>query len=251
MRVDNAVLLALGPEEIATGPVVTPVFRILPDSGILTSSRPTPAGRVRVVLSGCQTKDAGHSHEDRGSLIVEAFGRSLLNEVGMIGYEIAEHVLLKDARYHCVACPGPLDDLPHQQLPTAGAIVPAGSGDERRLTAEVDLALAWGAAVRSASRRIDSGRPEELVLTDRFALPEARPTTVVFVTTGSIEGANGCWRVRSGDAWAEIGPRWTVARQLVTDNLYNAAKEPCRALMLEAPAATAHELVTEIRLGTA
>lgn len=249
MRVDNPALLIFGPEGLATGPVVTPRFRILEDSCLLTSSRPTPKGNVRVVLAGCQEKDAGHSHEDRGSIIVEAFGRSVLCEVGMIDYEIPEHVLLKDARYHCVACPGPLDALPRQVLPTPGKILPVGTGDDVRLQAEVDLAPAWGELVRAASRRIESDSPEVLTLVDSFALREARPVTVVFTTTGSIEATAEGWRVSVGGAWAHIEPRWPVARHVVTDNLYNAMKEPCRALMIEASAATAHRLVTVIRLG--
>jgi hypothetical protein len=249
MRLDNPALLVFGPESLSGGRVVTPVFRILPDSGLLTSSRETPAGSVRVVLAGCGVKDAGHSHEDRGSLIVEAFGRSLLNEVGMIDYEIAEHVLLKDARYHCVACPGPLHALPRQVLPTPCAVVPSGTGDQARLEAEIDLAPAWGPAVRAASRSIWSPSPEEMLLTDSFALPEAGAVTVIFTTTGAIQADSGGWLVRVGDAWARILPRWEVSHHLVADNLYNAMREPCRVLMLEAPAAREHRLVTALRVG--
>ena len=105
MRLDNPALLVFGPESLSGGSR----HAGLPGPSGFGPPHLFPAdagGSVRVVLAGCGVKDAGHSHEDRGSLIVEAFGRSLLNEVGMIDYEIAEHVLLKDARYHCVACPG-------------------------------------------------------------------------------------------------------------------------------------------------
>jgi hypothetical protein len=248
MRIDNPALLIFGPERLDARPLETPRFRILEDSGLLTSSRSTPQGNVRVLLTGCQEKDAGHSHEDRGSIIVEAYGESLLNEVGMIDYQIPEHVMLGESRYHCIACPGPLDALPRQPLPTPGKILPKGSGDERRLTAEVDLAIAWGGAVRTASRRVESDSPEELTVIDSFGLAEERPVTVIFTTTGSIEAIPGGWRVRVGHAQAEILPKWEPARHLVTEILYNASKETCRALMIESAPARSQRLVTELRL---
>ena len=248
MRIDNAATLIFGPESPRRSNISTPCFRILEDSCILTSSRPTLAGNIRVVLTGCQEKDAGHSHHDRGSIIIEAFGESLLNEVGMIDYKIPEHVLLKDPRYHCIACPGPLDSLPQQLLPTPGKILPSGTGDEIRLEATVDLTLAWGSPVISASRSIASSTPEELAIVDLFGLKQPGVVTVIFNTTGSIEPVSGGWRVKVGDACADILPEWSPVHYRIADNLYNAMKERCRVLMLESNVSSYHELVTRIRL---
>jgi hypothetical protein len=251
MRVDNPAALIFGPETLAEGAVVTPRFRILEDSGLLTSSRPTPAGTVRVVLAGCGAKDAGHSHHDRGSLILEAFGESILNETGMIDYQIPEHVLLGEPRYHCIACPGPMDALPRQALPIPRKVVPVGKGDDVRLEAEIDVSVAWGPAVRSALRRIESPRPEELTVVDSFELPADAPVTVIFNTIGTIDEATGGWRLRVGGVVADILPEWRPVRSVVTDNRYNAAGEPCRALLMESAPARSHRLATRIRLSLA
>lgn len=251
MRVDNPAALIFGPETLAEGHVVTPRFRILGDSGLLTSSRPTAHGTVRVVLTGCGQMDAGHSHHDRGSMIVEAFGVSVLNETGMIDYQIPEHVLLGEPRYHCIACPGPMDELPRQSLPVPTKIVPVGTGDDVRLEAEIDVAAAWGPVVRSARRRIESPRPEELIVVDVFELPAEVPVTVIFTTVGTIDEAGGGWRVRVGGVVADIVPEWRPARSRVTDNMYNAAGESCRALMMESTPARTHRLATRIMLSRA
>jgi hypothetical protein len=248
MRVDNPAALIFGPETLAEGTVATPRFRILEDSGLLTSSRPTAGGAVRVVLAGCGAKDAGHSHHDRGSMIVEAFGESILNETGMIDYQIPEHVLLGEPRYHCIACPGPMDALPRQALPVPTKVVPAGTGDDVRLAAEIDVSAAWGPVVRSARRRIESALPEELTVIDTFELPAEGPVTVIFNTIGTIDEATGGWRVRVGRVVADILPEWRPARSRVTENRYDAAGETCRALMLEAAPARSHRLATRITL---
>ncbi len=248
MRLDNPAALIFGPEQLGEGPVATPRFRILEDSGLLTSSRATPHGAVRVVLTGCGAKDAGHSHHDRGSMIVEAFGESVLNETGMIDYQVPEHVLLGEPRYHCIACPGSMDVLPRQVLPTPTNVVPVGTGDHQRLEAEIDVTAAWGVTVRSARRRIESPRPEELTVVDTFELDPDGPATVIFNTIGSIEQIGDGWRVRVGRVVADIMPAWRPARSRVTDNMYNAAGEPCRALMMEAAPSRTHRLVTLIRL---
>jgi hypothetical protein len=253
MRIDNPVLLIFGPDDITEGVTHTPRFHILADSGLLTSSRPAGDGRVRVLLTGCQDQDAGHSHHDRGSIILEAFGKTLLCENGMIRYEIAEHVLLGGPRYHCIACPGPLDDLPLQVVPTPGKIVPEGSGDDTRLSASVDLARAWGARVRSAERRIESKEPTEFLLTDSFDLPESRPVTMLYNTTGTITAdttpeATSRFVVEVDGVAAVIEPRFTPSRYRIEENLYNAAGEACRLLLVEAPAATHHRLETAISI---
>lgn len=248
MRIDNPAVLIFGPEEFRAGAPSAPVFRILENSGLLTSSRPVEDGSVRVVLTGCQEKDAGHSHHDRGSLILEAFGETLLNENGMIDYEIAEHVLLGEPRYHCIACPGPMDGLPKQTLPTPSAILPSGHGDARRLAAEVTTTAAWGGNVRAASRRVESENPEEILVIDSFELAAPGPVTVLWNTTGTIEARGGGYRITVGKAVADIEPRWAPARARIEENLYNAAREPCRVLMLEAPPSARHALATRIRI---
>ena len=60
---------------------------------------------------------------------------------------------------------------------------------------------------------------------------------MIFKSVGTIDEATGGWRVRVGRVVADILPQWRSARSRVTDNLSNAAGEPCRALMMEsAPA---------------
>jgi hypothetical protein len=251
MRVDNPAALIFGPETLAEGTVATPRFRILADSGLLTSSRPTMDGAVRVVLTGCGEKDAGHSHHDRGSMILEAFGESVLNETGMIDYQIPEHVLLGEPRYHCIACPGPMDALPRQALPVPTKLVPVGTGDDVRLEAEIDVTAAWGTAVRSARRCIESPRPDLVTVIDTFELPAEGPVTVIFNTIGTIDEATGGWRVRVGRVVADIFPEWRPARSMVTENMYNAAGETHRALFVESTPARIHRLATRIALSRA
>ena len=70
----SAFNIILGPATLPPAAVKPPVFALLPDTGMLCSCRPTPHGPVRLQVVGAPA-NAGHSHDDKGSFILEGLRR--------------------------------------------------------------------------------------------------------------------------------------------------------------------------------
>ena len=70
---DGPFAIIFGPDDCPEPKVEVPVFSHLKTLGMLTSNRPWKEGSVRLHLVGA-VADAGHSHADKGSFILEAMG---------------------------------------------------------------------------------------------------------------------------------------------------------------------------------
>jgi hypothetical protein len=82
------------------------------------------------------------------------------------------------------------------------------------------------------------------------ALPQqVLPTAGKILPSGSRDERRLKTEVDLTIAWAEIRPARTPARQVVTDSLSIAVKEPCRTLILESEPRRKHVLLTRIRVG--
>jgi len=136
-------LLAEGPDEPPGSPLEPPVFDVLADTGMLCSCRPTPGGPVRLQLVGAMAC-AGHGHEDKGSLVLEACGEEMLIDRGICFYGDARANIMKYSWLHNMLTPDDADGRPlHQTNPIPEAVIPVGRGDERSLQATIDSTPGW------------------------------------------------------------------------------------------------------------
>ncbi|MBI3985819.1 MAG: hypothetical protein HY343_02780 [Lentisphaerae bacterium] len=241
--------LIAGPEALPKPSRAVPGFNVLSDTGMLSSCRPTRHGPVRLFLVGGRA-GAGHSHADRGSLILEAFGETLLMERGVMYYDDPRVVLLKGSAFHNLVTPVDEQGLyPDQILPCPSATIPAGHGDRRRLNAEIDIAGAWPAWAKSWRRTLESGQPLVFRLTETVEL--VRPASLAFHLNSHypfVGGSNGQWAVAGERGRLVIRPEWTPASVRAEPLGVDRLCRPVQHLaLLTAPALT-HTLCTVFTL---
>ena len=166
--------LIYGPEELQHRAAMVPGFRIHADSGHATSARETPSGTVRLHLSGSSAAE-GHSHADKGAIVLEAMGVTLLADRGTPVYSDPITSIIKETRWHNALTVEAEDGGELSQInPCPAAVCPTGSGDARELHLRVDVTPAWGDPVRSMARSIDSDDPLRLTVRDTVELSSPR-----------------------------------------------------------------------------
>lgn len=235
-----------GPEFLPTADVNPPVFRVLPQTGMLCSCRPTPHGPVRLQLIGAPA-GAGHSHEDKGSFIIEAFGERIAIDRGQMAYDDPRCQVIKHARYHNVLIPDTDEGLPaHQINPCPKAVLPEGKGDETRLACYVDASGVYPGLAFRWTRDIDSETPAEFVVTDTMELKT--PGTVGFHLHSSFvwEKTDQGWVTRGQKAQLFVSPQWQTQEEQGEQDFVDGRKEPAYHLTLRAEPALKHELRTGI-----
>ncbi len=265
--------LVYGPADLSRQEEIVPVFRIHHGTGHATSRRATPWGLVRVHLCGSSPTE-GHSHEDKGALLLEAFGEVLLLDRGTPIYSDPLTGIIKDARLHNVLTLQTPDGRDLEQLnPCPAAICPSGEGDERRLHLVMDVTAAWGQArapagpqvdtsnvatsgavagggalVQRMVRRLDSDDPLHLTLTDEVVLTEARPVAFHLHSYAPvhIEGHTAVFSA----AKSRLVVRWEWPAQVywADVDLSDGDHRPVYHLALRAPAAREHRLVTQLEV---
>lgn len=171
--------LIFGPGELNAEAEIVPTFRIQPGGGHATSRRATEHGSVRLHLCGSSARE-GHSHQDKGSIILEVFGEPMLIDRGVTIYNAPATPMLKVARLHNLVTPVDSSGLEMAQInPCPSAVQPDGHGDEERLSLRMDSSVAWPPeVVKSAVRTVQSDEPLHFTVTDEIELAEELP--VVF-----------------------------------------------------------------------
>lgn len=152
----------------------------------------------------------GHNHEDKGSFLLEYGGEMFLTDPGMVSYGSAQSRALKMCDYHNMLLPTGTDERPHPSNPVPFSWMPRGTGDETELHVTMDPGVMFDQYYQSWTRDIDSARPGQLTVTDRYSLKAGKGTGVcqLFNTwycpqirNGGIEleGKNSICRIRIPD----------------------------------------------------
>lgn len=233
-----------------------PVFRVLEHTGQLCSCRSTPHGLVRLQVIGAPAR-AGHSHEDKGSFVIEAFGEEIAIDRGQMEYSDPRCGVLKAARYHNVLTPLDASDEPIAQVnPCPSAVLPAGEGDATRLRAWVDASGTWGPRVRRWVRRFESDEPcvidviDEMEFASDASAGGASATAVAFLVHSRYpwtrDDARGGWVARGERAEMLVSPKWEPSRVFAGEDFVDGRKLPAYTLSLHTPAASSHHLRTRL-----
>ncbi len=160
----------------ASGPEL-PAFIALPDMGVMASVRKLGPERVKLFLMGNKV-GAGHTHEDKGSFILEFAGDTFAMDPGTCDYSSPVSGLVQHCERHNMLVPAGLPERPHPESPLPVDVKPAGRGDQVRFSAKLDATPGWGAYYRGWVRSWDAPGPGELVIRDEYEL--ARGTGVEF-----------------------------------------------------------------------
>ena len=240
--------LIFGPADLSDRRPIVPVFRISPGTGHATSLRQTPRGPVRLHLCGSSSTE-GHSHQDKASIVLEAFGEELLIDRGITFYSDPMTEILKIARLHNLVTPTDDKGQDLEQInPCPAAVCPTGSGDGTSLHLTTDAAPAWGPLVRRAARTIDSPDPLHLTIADELEL--ARPMAATFHLHSrfglSVAGNTATFEA----AKSRLRVRWDWPAQVVSagEELCDGAHVPVYHLALRASSAAEHRLVTQLEI---
>lgn len=244
-------LLLEGPDALPEPPASPPAlsaFDCLPQTGLLCSRRPTPNGLVCLHVVGAKA-NAGHSHQDKGSFLLEAFGDELLIDRGMCFYGDARTFLLKRAEQHNMLTPDDAEGRPLQQTnPLREAVLPEGEGDEQTLHATVDATAGYRDTLASWQREIDSDQPTQLHLRDTAHRHESGTLSLHFHSRFPwTEHADG-WVIEGPHARLRLQPQWDVASAEASEHLIDGAYRPVHRLTLRTEPGLRFQLHTALQL---
>lgn len=237
-----------GPELLPPPAPSAPAFEILPQTGMLCSCRPTGGGLVRLQVVGAKA-NAGHGHEDKGSLVLEAFGEELLIDRGTCFYGDARSELLKKAWRHNLLTPDDADGRPVAQVnPLPVAVLPQGLGDERTLRAEIDAAAGWPELLATWRRSVNSVDPCRFTLRDLAERLADGTVSIHFQSRFPWVARGESWESRGVSAAVRITPAWTVGQCDAGEDLFDSAYVPVYRLSLHTPPGLRFDLETTLEV---
>jgi hypothetical protein len=146
-----------------------PAFVYLPVMGAMSSQRRLGGAWVKLFLMGNQS-GAGHTHEDKGSFILEFGGETYACDPGTCDYSHGDSIQLQQCERHNMLVPTGLAERPHPECPLFHDVHPRGSGDGAAFQAEIDLRPGWEPYYRRWTRRWESPAPDSLLIRDEYEL---------------------------------------------------------------------------------
>ena len=153
----------------AAGPAFRP-FVEMPRIGQMASHRQHVGEGVKIFLMGNQS-GASHTHEDKGSFVLEFAGDSFAKDFGICDYSNPLADMMKHAQRHNMLTPLISGGArPKPKNPIFADITPRGRGDETSFHATMDLAAGWEGWFTHWTRTWAAPTPGELTITDEWAV---------------------------------------------------------------------------------
>jgi len=160
--------MALEPRIPAAGPALRP-FVDMPATGMTCSVRRLGSEYVKLFLMGNKA-GAGHTHEDKGSFVLEFSGDTFAADFGVTDYSNPIVEELKTAQRHNMLTPWSADTRPQPERPVNADIHAVGRGDETVFHATMDATAGWKGWFKRWHRTWDSPTPDTLTITDDWAV---------------------------------------------------------------------------------
>jgi hypothetical protein len=178
----NKLLLRNGQPPLAQkGPALT-AYISLPDTGYIASTRLLGSHRVKILIMGHKA-GADHTHEDKGSFVLEFANQTFALDLGICEYDDPIHAVYKHCQRHNMLLPVGMPDRAHPRRPLPVDVKPTGHGDKKTFHARINATPGWDRYYRKWIRSWDSPSPDKLVIRDEYIL--ARGNAVEF-----------CWQTR-------------------------------------------------------
>jgi hypothetical protein len=144
-------------------------FVQLPVMGPITSQRRLDGEWVKLFIQGNHA-GAGHTHEDKGSFILEFAGETFAMDPGTCDYSHPLANILHNCERHNMLVPYGMAERPHPECPLPHDVKPAGTGDTAAFQARIDATPGWNGYYRRWHRTWDSPSPNVLTITDDYEL---------------------------------------------------------------------------------
>ena len=146
-----------------------PAFTFLPEMGIMASVRTLHGELVKLLLMGNRA-GAGHTHEDKGSFVLEFAGDTFALDPGTCDYANPLSLELKQCERHNMLIPTGVTERPHPESPLPVDVKPQGQGDAISFTAAIDAVPGWEKYYRRWRRTWESPTPDVLLVSDDYEL---------------------------------------------------------------------------------
>ena len=195
--------LVIPEEKSHTSPPI-PSFVSLPDMGILASTRKIDGEWLKILIQGNKAK-AGHTHEDKGSFVIEFAGDLFAGDFGRAPYGDPMTFLTKQCQWHNMLIPVADGERPAPANPIVVDVKPDGTGNTENFEAFIDITPGWENYYSKNTRRWDSPVPDQLVMTDEYELVDGKAVEFYWQTmlpakrkgnTVTIEGKKGIAEIR-------------------------------------------------------
>lgn len=165
---DTILAWQLSREIPSQGPEMRP-FTFLPEMGVMASVRWLDGERIKLLIMGNKA-GAGHTHEDKGSFVLEFAGETFALDPGTCDYANPLAELLTHCERHNMLVPTGTLERPHPQNPLPVDVKPQGEGDETRFQAQIDATPGWEPYFKKWVRHWDSPTPDVLIIRDEYEL---------------------------------------------------------------------------------
>lgn len=165
-------------------------FNELPGMGVLSSVREWQGAQVKLFIMG-NSAGAGHTHEDKGSFVLEFAGDSFALDFGMCDYSNPLAETLTNAQRHNMLVPYGTDERPKPDNPLDVDVKPRGRGDSRSFVADIDASPGWEPYYRRWTRQWRSTSPDNLVIVDEYELAQGDGVDFLWTTQLPMEIKDG------------------------------------------------------------
>ena len=148
-----------------------PAFVAMPDTGLIASVRHLGSHRVKLLLMGHKA-GADHTHEDKGSFVLEFAGEAFALDLGIGDYGDPIHMQYKHCQRHNMLVPVGIAARAHPDRPLHADVKPVGEGDETSFHARIDATAGWDGFYKRWLRTWDSPTPDRLTIRDEYELAD-------------------------------------------------------------------------------
>lgn len=173
---DTLLSLKLEEDIPASGPELRNIVS-LPVMGVVASHRKLDGETVKLLIMGNKS-GAGHTHEDKGSFVLEFAGETFAMDPGTCDYSSPLSLMLKHAQRHNMLLPSGIIERPRPENPLMADIRAEHSGDGTTFHAKVNVVPGWERYYKKWIRQWRSLSPDVLIIEDEYAL--ARGSGVEF-----------------------------------------------------------------------
>ena len=207
------------------------------------------AGCVHMHIIGGGLVTFGHSHCDKGSVILETNGVPLLIDSGVCSYASSEVKLFAEPKRHNLLMPD-IDGV-SQNIQKSGAVGRILSAEYKDGIFEysTDLADAWCDGIFKRNiRKITSDNPKVFKVCDDLEYFEETASVFVLNTYGEIIIDNQSYKISHNGVLVVVTPEnWTPDKVMIEDSTDGRGTKVNR-LMLYTEKLLQKELVTEIKV---
>lgn len=180
-----------------------PVFVELPEIGYMASTRSLGDEKVKIFIIGNKAH-AGHTHEDKGSFVLEYAGETFAMDLGICDYDDPIHAVYKHCQRHNMLVPVGMAERARPLNPLPVDVRPSGQGDERSFHARIDATAGWGDYYKKWVRTWESPSPDVLTIRDEYELAQGDAVEFYWQTYLPVEQAQDTVTIRGERGFATL-----------------------------------------------